>query len=117
MAATTPNTIDAPATSAQIAEEPPLAYFDGVTNMAFGPFVTRVTLGVQQNVGGGAGKKPENRPTMTVVMPTASSHHLAREISKTLDNPEHQKILEHAFATYQKSFPGSRTDIVDTGAK
>ncbi|CAN7608755.1 hypothetical protein LJR034_004657 [Caballeronia sp. LjRoot34] len=88
----------------------PLMYFDSVAGLAFGPFVSRIVLGVQQLQG--TGHKPQIEPGLTIVMPTAALHHLAREIGKTLDNPEHRKALEQAFANYQDNFPTGKVEAV-----
>jgi hypothetical protein len=81
-------------------QQSPLAYFDTMAGLAIGPFVSRITLGMQD-----MGAIKHVTPGLTLVMPTAALHQLGREIVKALENPEHRKALEDAFSKYQTDFP------------
>ncbi|MFP3638094.1 hypothetical protein [Paraburkholderia sp. SIMBA_054] len=76
-----------------------MMYFDAMTQLGIGTFVSRITFGLQD------GSATQVNPSVTVVMPTSSLHLLAREIVKALDNPEHRKRMRAAFDQYDADFP------------
>lgn len=86
-----------------VVAQAPIMYFDSLVGMGLGPFVSRITLGIQES----GTTAPRIGPALTLVMPTAALHQLAREVVRTLDNPQHRKVLEQAFLKYQQDFPPS----------
>ncbi|WP_410856281.1 hypothetical protein [Paraburkholderia sp. SIMBA_054] len=76
-------------------------YFDAMTQLGIGAFVSRLTLGLQD------GSNTQVIPSVTLVMPTSTLHLLAREIVKALDNPEHRTRMRAAFEQYDSDFPPS----------
>jgi len=70
----------------------PTIYADQIMSIAFGPFVSRFTFGVENH------GTQTRTPVATVVMPTNMFHNVALELSKQLSTPE---FKAHAAGQYQ----------------
>jgi hypothetical protein len=69
----------------------PLVYADQVMSMAIGPFVSRITFGIENH---GAATR---LPVATVVIPTNIIHSIAAELVKQLDS---EGFKSHAAGQY-----------------
>jgi len=78
-------------------EKHPLIYADQIMNIAFGPFVSRVTIGVEN-------PSPNTRtPVATIVMPTNMIHSMMSEISKQISSGETHNKFEKMYKDYLNS--------------
>ena len=75
----------------------PLVYADQVMSIAFGPFVTRMTLGVEGHT------EPSRTPVITIAMPTNAAHQILAELAKQLGSPDVRRQFEDTYKNYVDS--------------
>ena len=72
----------------------PTIYADQVMGLAYGPFVSRFTLAMENHVAG------TRTPVATVVMPTAILHSIFAEVSKILSSDDVRKQFADGYKGY-----------------
>lgn len=75
----------------------PLVYADNLSGLALGPFVSRITFGLENPPG-------QFSPTLQVSMPTNALHAMAKQILDAFDSPTVKPKIDKAYETYLASF-------------
>lgn len=77
-----------------------LLYADQVMAIGFGPFVSRVTLGVENHA------TASRTPVITLVMPTNMLHLMAKRVAAELDSDEAREQISNGHTQYMNSIGG-----------
>jgi hypothetical protein len=80
----------------------PVIYADQVMGLAFGPFVSRLTVGIEDAM------NSKRVATATLVMPTNMLHVALNELSKQLSSEETRAQFEQQYKDYLEGSKGTK---------